>query len=128
LRQASRVILSELPDDVNNLRVFGRPALVYYLAMTGRIAVSRQPDLAHLAENGGPKTWAVLDLAMTRQNNVSELDLQPSIPGWALAREISTSLNLPTLLDLDPAAARGAAVDVTAPLWLLRPKRMEYAR
>ena len=34
-------------------------------------------------------------------------DLERSLAGWALVREIPTTLNLPTLLDIDPAAARG---------------------
>ena len=34
----------------------------------------------------------------------------------------------PTLLDIDPAAARGDKIDASAPLWLLRPERMEDVR
>ena len=70
LRQACRSILSELPEDVRNLRVFARPPVTFYLALAGRVAVDRQPDLDHLLEQGDPASWAVLDMAMIRQDNV----------------------------------------------------------
>ena len=42
---------------------------------------------------------------------------------WELVHEYPTQLNLPTLLDVDPGAARAGRSDaVDAPLWLLRPR------
>jgi len=128
LREASRSILSELPEDVGDLHVFARPPLAYYLALAGRVGVHRQPDLAHLLDKSDQRSWAVLDVALTRQSNVSDRDLERAIAGWSLVRRISTTLNPPTLLDIDPAAARGGMMDFSAPIWLLRPRRMEDAR
>jgi dolichyl-phosphate-mannose-protein mannosyltransferase len=128
LRQACRSIMSELPKDLSDLRVFARPPLAYYLAVAGHVGVHRQPDLAHLIEKRDPRSWAVLDMALIRQQNVSKLDLDRSLAGWLVAREIPTTLNPPTLFDIDPAAARGGTIDASAPVWLLRPRRMEDVR
>jgi hypothetical protein len=128
VRQASQSIVSELPKDVVHLRILGRPPFIFYFAQIGRVAVFREPDLAHFAERGDPKTWALLDVALTRQDNVSERELERSLTEWALFREIPTTLSPPTLLDIDPGAARGLTLDVTAPVRLLRPRRAEEVR
>jgi hypothetical protein len=120
--------LGELPRDVKDLHAYARPALPFYLALGGDVAVLRQPDLAHLLAAGNTTSWALLDLALIRQQNISEQDLDRLLAGWTLVREVSTTLNPPTLLDIDPAAARGAIIDASAPLRLLRPKRMEAVR
>ena len=44
--------------------------------------------------------------------------------GWDVVGRFPTTLNLPTLLDLDPGAASGPIepASVECPLWLLRPR------
>jgi hypothetical protein len=128
LRDASGALLSELPRDVADLRVLARPPLLFYLALAGQTRVQRQPDLAHLLDKADPQAWAVLDLALMRQANMSQADLDRATAGWTLVREVPTTLNLPTLLDIDPAAARGEMMDFTAPIWLLRLGRLEERR
>ena len=113
---------------MKDLRVYARPPLAFYLALAGGVSVHRQPDLAHLLEPGNSTSWALLDLALIRQENIPEQDLDRLLAGWTLVREIPTTLNPPTLLDIDPAAARGDMIDASAPLRLLRPKRMEDVR
>ena len=125
LRRAAQTIYYELPPDVKELPAYARPAIAFYMASGGSIAVHRQPDLAHLLKPGGATSWALLDLTLIRQQ---EKDLDRLLAGWTLVQEISTTLNAPTLLDIDPAAARGAIIDASAPLWLLRRKRMEVSR
>jgi dolichyl-phosphate-mannose-protein mannosyltransferase len=128
LRQAAQTIRDELPSDVKDLSAFVRPPLAYYMALEGAIAVHRQPDLPHLLEAGGATSWALLDQTLIRQQNTSEQDLDRLLAGWTLVREIPTTLNPPTLLDIDPAAARGAPIDVSAPLRLLRRTPREAVR
>jgi len=122
LRLASRSIQSDLPKHVRQLRLFARPPLAFYLALAGGVDVDRQPDLAHLLEQGDSTSWALLDMAMIRQNNIVEEELNRSLAHWVLVRDIPTTLNLPALLDIDPSAASGRSVDASARLRLLRPK------
>jgi 4-amino-4-deoxy-L-arabinose transferase-like glycosyltransferase len=128
VRQAAQSLGSDLPKEVVRLRVFARPPLIFYTAMSGRVAIIRQPDLAHLIEKGDPNTWAVLDAALTRQENVSEQALDRSLADWLPFREYPTTLNLPTLLDIDPGAVQGKTPNMTAPIRLLRPRLLEDAR
>ena len=128
LRQAAQTIRGELPRDIKDLSAYARPPIAYYMGLDGGVAVHRQPDMAHLLEPGGSTPWALLDLALIRQQNTSGKDLDRLLAGWTLVREIPTTLNPPTLLDIDPAAARGASIDASAPLRLLRRKRMEAIR
>jgi len=123
LRQASRSILSELPKDVMKLRLFARPPLAFYLALTGRVDVDRQPDLAHLLEQGDHASWALLDMAMIRQSQLGAKDLDPLLTNWVMVRDVPTTLNLPALLDIDPSAASGRSIDASAGLRLFRPRR-----
>jgi len=122
LRLARRSIQRELPKDVRELRLFARPPLAFYLALAGGVEVHRQPDLAHLVKQGDSTSWALLDMAMIRQDNVVEEELNRSLAHWVVVRDIPTTLNLPALLDIDPSAASGRAVDASASLRLLRPK------
>jgi len=110
------------------LRVFARPPLAFYLALAGGALVDRQPDLAHLVEPGDSTSWALLDMAMIRQDNVREVELNRSLAGWVVEREVPTTLNPPTLLDIDPSAARERKFDASAVLRLLRPKRIGDVR
>jgi dolichyl-phosphate-mannose-protein mannosyltransferase len=122
LKDGCRSILSELPNDVKNLRVFARPPVRFYLGLAGQVTVSPQPDLDRLLVPGPPTCWALLDMAMIRQDRVAAQKLERSQTDWVVAGESPTILNLPTLLDVDPSAARREPIDAEAALWLLRPK------
>jgi hypothetical protein len=128
LRLASRSILGELPKDLSHLRVLARPSLTFYLAQANGVTIGRQPDLTRLFDSRDPRAWAILDMALMRQDNISEVDLERSLGDWLVVREIPTTLNLPTLLDIDPAAARAGQADSSAPIRLLRPRRRENVR
>ena len=124
LREACRSILSELPKDVNNLRVFVRPPVAFYLALPGRIVVDRQPDLDRLLKRDDQTSWAVLDMAMIRQSQLGAKDLDRMLTNWVIVRDVTTTLSLPALLDVDPSAANERSIDASANLRLLRTKRM----
>ncbi|MFI5460768.1 MAG: ArnT family glycosyltransferase [Isosphaerales bacterium] len=128
LRLACRSIQSELPKDVRELRLFARPPLAFYLALAGGVDGPRQPDLAHLLEQGASTSWALLDMAMIRQSHVAAKELDPMLSHWVVVRDIPTTLNLPTLLDIDPSAASGRSIDAMAGLRLLRPRRIGEVR
>ena len=128
VRLACRAIQQELPKDVKSLRVFARRPVIFYLALDGGVTVFPQPDLDHLLEQGDRTSWALLDMAMMRQDNVSEEDLSRSLAHWVVVRDIPTTLNMATLLDIEPAAARSGTLNVLASLRLLRPKRAGEVR
>jgi dolichyl-phosphate-mannose-protein mannosyltransferase len=127
LRQASRTIAGELPAQTHGLSIYGRPPLLFYLA-TNRVSVSRYSELPQMLGPANPTSCALLDLALTRQEHTAEQDLDRVLAPWTVVREIDTSLNGPTLLDIDPSAARGAIIDASARLKLLRRKRVENVR
>ena len=62
-------------------------------------------------------------MALIRQDNVSEVDLSRSLADWVVVGDFPTTLNTPTLLDIEPAAARSGTVNVLASLRLCDPKR-----
>jgi 4-amino-4-deoxy-L-arabinose transferase-like glycosyltransferase len=128
LRHAAQAILFELPPKTKDLRAYARPPLIFYLALADGVTVGRQPDLAHLSRPANLTSWAVLDLALVRQDNLKETDLDRWFRDWVVVREIPTTLNPAALLDIDPAAARSAVIDASAPVRLLRPRRMEEIR
>ncbi len=128
LRVACRAIPRELPQRLNDLRLFGRPAVAFYLSRESRVTLRRQPDLARLLEPAGPATWCLLDTAVSRQGGRSAGDASSLSSHWVGARDFPTYLNLPTLLDIDPGSCYGGSFDVSAPLWLLRPGRREVIR
>jgi 4-amino-4-deoxy-L-arabinose transferase-like glycosyltransferase len=123
VRNSCRVIHQLLPQDVKSLRVFARRPIIFYLALDGGVNVLPQPDLDHLLEPGDRTTWVLLDMAMMRQDNVSEADLSRAMAQWIVIRSIPTTLNMATLLDIEPAAARSGTLNVLASLRLLRPMR-----
>ena len=124
VRLACRATQKEIPRDVKSLRVFARRPVIFYLALGGGVTVFPQPDLNHLLEQGGDRTsWALLDMALMRQDNMSEEDLSRSLVDWVVVRDIPTTLNMATLLDIEPAAARSGTLNVLASLRLLRPRR-----
>ncbi len=128
LRVACRAIPRELPQHVNDLHLFGRPAVAFYLSLDSRVSVRSQPDLAHLLEPASPATWSLLDTAVSRQGGRSLGDASQLSGTWVAARDFPTYLNLPTLLDIDPGSCYGGSFDLSAPLWLLRPGRREVIR
>ncbi len=125
LRQACRILSRDLPEDARALRLYVRPPVTFYLA--GRIPVYPQPDLEHLLATGNPRSWALLDMAMIRQQRGGRERLAGLIDRWTVVREVATTLNLPTLLDIEPSAAMNGAGDLSAPLLLLRPKPSEIS-
>jgi dolichyl-phosphate-mannose-protein mannosyltransferase len=120
LRQACQILSRDLPGDLESVRLYARPPVTFYLA--GRIHLTPQRDLDHLFAPGDPRSWALLDMAMVRQELGARERLADLIDRWTVVREVSTTLNLPTLLDIDPSAATNGAGDRSAPLLLLRPK------
>jgi dolichyl-phosphate-mannose-protein mannosyltransferase len=123
VRLACRAIQKDLPKDVKNLRVFARRPVVFYLALSGGVAVLPQPDLGHMLGQADQTTWSLLDMAMMPQDNVSDEDLSNALVNWVVVRDVPTTLNMATLLDIEPAAARSREVNESTSLRLLRPKR-----
>ncbi len=122
LRRACRSLLADLPGRVRDLRAYVRPPVTFYLGTTGRVALRPQPGLEGFLEQGSPSTWVVLDTAMTRQSGVTAKELDRYLARWVVVDEFPTSLNLPTLLDVDPSAAGRPMRDRTADLRMLRPR------
>ena len=84
---------------------------------------SLEPNLAGLLEGGNPGLWALVDLAMLRQEGDVNSAREKLLARWELVREYPTELNLPTLLDVDPSAVlTGRSAAVECPLLLLRPR------
>jgi hypothetical protein len=102
--------------------------VAFYLALTGRVAASREPDLGHLLKRGDASTWALLDMALIRQDRVPQTELEGALAGWVVVKEVSSTLNLATLLDIDPSAATGGSEGARAPLRLLRPQGTRETR
>ena len=127
LYRATEQLSANLPDRVKGLRLLARPPVTYYLA--GRIGLYPMSGSDQLSKPGDPGLWAMVDAAILR----SEFG-QPSgdsgrnlldrfANNWEVVEEFPTTLSLPTLLDLDPGAARRDNPDRSCPLWLLRPRR-----
>ena len=113
----------ELPKNVKYLRILARPPVMFYLGQSTGVSLDRQPSLSSLFERGDAATWALLDMAIVRQERGLEAELERSSTDWVLVRAIPTTLNLPVLLDIDPSAATSANVDAEVELRLFRPKR-----
>jgi dolichyl-phosphate-mannose-protein mannosyltransferase len=118
VRLACQALRKSIPKNVKSLRIYARRPVTYYLALDGGIAVFPQPDLDHLLEQGDRTSWALLDSAMLPQNNVSETDLPRSMAHWVEVEDFPTTLNMATLLDIEPAAARNGAFSYIANLFL----------
>jgi 4-amino-4-deoxy-L-arabinose transferase-like glycosyltransferase len=123
VRLACQSVLRDLPQGVKDLRVFVRPPVAFYLGLASHVAIVREPDVDQLLAEGDPNSWALLDLALVRQSPLAGGDLARLLADWTAVRDVPTTLNLPTLLDVDPSAASGRSIDASAALWLLRPKR-----
>jgi hypothetical protein len=69
------------------------------------------------------QTWALVDAALLRQEGDLKSATSRLLARWEIVHEYPTFLNLPTLLDIDPGAARTGDSDlISEPLWLLRPR------
>jgi 4-amino-4-deoxy-L-arabinose transferase-like glycosyltransferase len=120
LRRACRSIATDVPEGTTSLRLYARPPVTFYLS--GLRPVAPQPGLDTLLAARNPSAWALLDSAMVRQGGGIQGRLTGPMDRWDLVREIPTTLNWPTLLDIDPSARGGRSMDRSAPLLLLRPK------
>jgi dolichyl-phosphate-mannose-protein mannosyltransferase len=121
LRNAVKQALSDLPSETRGLRLLVRPPVVFYLG--GRIPSRTEPNLARLLEFTDRQTWALIDVAQLRQEGDLKTARSRLLSRWEIVHEYPTFLNLPTLLDVDPGAARAGDSELIAePLWLLRPR------
>lgn len=132
LYQATARVAEVLPEEVQALRLLARPPVTYYLA--SRISLDPMAGSNSLLKGGDPRAWALVDSAILR----SELG-NPSVGSdrnlldrfannWEIVEEFPTTPSLPTLLDLDPGAARSSAGERNYPLWLLRPRTSKARR
>jgi 4-amino-4-deoxy-L-arabinose transferase-like glycosyltransferase len=126
LRHACRMVTNDLPKDLGSLRLYARPPVAFYLG--AGVSVAPQPALDPLFAPGDPKAWALLDAAMVKQGGGVPGRFGNSTDRWELADEIPSTLNWPTLLDIDPSAAMARSPDRSAPMFLFRPKRPGAAR
>lgn len=120
LRRGVGAALAELPEGVSDLRLLARPPVTFYVG--GGAGARVEPDLEGLLRDG-PGRWALLDWAMLRQSGDADAAAAAArvLEHWEKVAEQPTTLNLPTLLDIDPGAARTARpTEADAPLWLLR--------
>ncbi len=127
LRTAVGRALGDLPPGIPGLRLLARPPATFYLG--GRAAARIEPDLDGLLHDQGEGAWALVDLAQLRQSGDPAATTARLLEHWELVGAYPTTLNPVTLLDVDPAAARGVRpAEADAPLWLLRPRRIGGSR
>lgn len=121
LRLAVGRALRDLPGQRPALRLLARPPVTFYLG--GAASVRTEPDLDALLRDGGDAGWALVDLALLRESGDLAAASARLLERWEKVGVYPTTLNLPTLLDVDPGAARRARpAAAEAPLWLLRPR------
>jgi hypothetical protein len=128
LRVACQVIPHGLPTTVTDLRLFCRPAVIFYTPFDRRVNLRIQPNLGDLLKPARSGTWCLLDTALTRQDRASVgREFDPSMH-WISERSFPTFVNLPTLLDIDPSSCFEGTFDASAPLLFLRPAQREGNR
>jgi 4-amino-4-deoxy-L-arabinose transferase-like glycosyltransferase len=121
LRTAVRQVISDLPQKSRGVRALVRPSVLFYAG--GRIPLRTEPNLAGLLNVADHQTWALVDAALLRQEGDLKSAKGRLLDRWEIIHEYPTLLNLPTLLDVDPGAARaGNSEWIVEPLWLLRPR------
>ena len=121
IRGALTRVFHDLPPGLPALRVLARPTVIFYLG--GKVPVQVEADLENLLAARGGEGWALVDAVQLCQGGDLESASRRLLESWELVGEYPTTLNLPTLLDVDPGAARtGTSALVNAPLLLLRPK------
>ncbi|APW61005.1 ArnT family glycosyltransferase [Paludisphaera borealis] len=122
LRNAVARALGDSPRENPKLRLLVRPPVTFYIG--GRAEARIEPDLDGLLRETRDGAWALVDLAQLGQSGDLATTSTRLLERWEKVGVYPTSLNLPTLLDVDPGAARRARpADAEAPLWLLRPRR-----
>jgi dolichyl-phosphate-mannose-protein mannosyltransferase len=132
LRRATDRVVSIVPREVIGLRLLVRPAVTYYLA--GRIGLIHTVSSEELLRTDRRALWALVDSAILRSESgtpsrgSSQALLSRLMKDWEVVEELPTTLSLPTVLDLDPGATRDSSASRSAPLWLLRPRRMSDPR
>ena len=127
LRTACHDLASVLPADVPELRLLARPPVRFYLALSGRGPLGTVADLRSLLDQSGPASWAVVDEVLLRQEGDASVGRRRLLESYEVVDEWPTELNLPTLLDVDPAAARRESGARSASMLLLRPRRPRVA-
>ncbi len=110
LRVACRSIPREVHPSVNDLRLYCRPAVTFYVSSATQVSLRIQPSLDRLLEPAAAGTWCLLDSAMTRQEHRSVAEDPRLGTRWVVARSLPSYFNLPTLLDVDPASCYGRSV------------------
>jgi 4-amino-4-deoxy-L-arabinose transferase-like glycosyltransferase len=128
LRVACRTVRRELPKHVQDIRLFARPAVVFYLSLENHLNLRSRPDLDSLLEPVAPATWCLLDTALSRQAGRSHEEVTRMSGHWVAAGAAPSYLNLPTLLDIDPGSCYARRFELSAPLLLLRPGQREVIR
>ena len=128
LKVACRSIAAELPKGLTDLRLFGRPAIGFYLALENRSdaaqsARSRFPTKTRRTINLG-----AVDSALLRQDGLSPDEPLKRSNHWVAARDFPSNLNIPTLLDIDPGSCYRGSFDLSAPILLLQAERAEDTR
>ena len=127
LRIAVGRALGDLPREIPSLRLLARPPVTFYIG--GRVPARIEPDLDGLLQAQGDGAWALVDLAQLRQSGDLRTTSARLLEHWEKIAEYPSTLNPPTLLDVDPVAARIVRpAEAEAPLWLLRPRRTGGSR
>src|SRR5262249_14024383 len=121
LRTATARAIADLPPGTPGLRLLVRPPVTFYLG--GRVATLVEPNLERLMSPVDPRLWALVDVVQLRQEGGLKAVTEQLETRWERVGEYPTHLNFPTLLDVDPGAAKAGRSDsIDAPLWLLRPR------
>ncbi len=118
LRRSVADLSAKLPPDLAGLRFYGRPTILFYLG--GRVPIRRYPDVEKILRSADPNSRALIDFAM-----VAPRTMPDGIEDWEIDGFIQADLNDPTLLDIEPDAARNvfqSGTGKTAPLILYKAK------
>ncbi len=123
VRTACNDLTRVLPADVPGLRLLARPPVRFYLALSGRGPLRTEPDSRSLLRSTDPASWLVVDEALLRQEGDASVARRQLMGSYEVVDEWQTELNVPSLLDVDPASARRGSEARSASLLLLRPRR-----
>ncbi len=121
LRSAVSQAVKDIPPGTPGLRLLVRPPVIFYLG--GRLPARTVPSLSAMLAEPSSGEWALVDAAQILQEGDPQDARRSLLSRWEMVREYPTQLNVPTLLDLDPSAARTRrSLSVECPLLLLRPR------
>ena len=105
VRIAAGELLASIPKEVRTVRALARPSVLFYLA--GRVGLDRVGSEAELLLRPEPGVWLLDDRALSVDPRSSRVAAPGSTAAaYRLDHSFETKLNLPTLLDVDPGAAR----------------------